>query len=173
MKKLYIFDFDGTLMGTPIDTPEDRQKWSDYHKTEWPYIGWWGRIESMDENVWDIKPIDDVVNDYNRVINEPNSMVIMITGRIHKLKEKVMFFLKKYNLVFDHYLFNKGGETSRDKIKQITELLKQHPTIKHIEMWDDRDSHIPIFNDWLNTLVKDGVIDSFEIHKVESENHKK
>ena len=170
--KLKVFDLDGTLLTTPIDTPQNRNKWFEHYKTEWPYIGWWGRIESMDENVWDIKPIDNVVDDYNKAVNDPENLVVMITGRLHKLSEKVMFFLRKYNLVFDHYLFNKGGETSRDKIKQLSVILKDNPTIKHVEMWDDRKEHIPVFTEWLTGLVNEGVIDDFNINIVESENHK-
>jgi hypothetical protein len=40
-------------------------------------------------------------------------------------------------------------------------------------MWEDRDEHILIFEEWGNRMVESGILDSFNVIHVLSENHKK
>jgi hypothetical protein len=151
--KLSVFDFDGTLVDTPVDTKENRQKWADYYdKEEWPYIGWWGRNETLDMDVWDMPLIDDVITDYKKEIGNPETMVIMLTGRLEKQRPYVEAIIDKYGLKFHKRLLKQGGNTINDKLRQLNEILSENPSIKQIEMWDDRDAHIPKFEDWGNNL---------------------
>ena len=151
--KLKIFDFDGTLIDTPKPTYFTKNEYAKYHGLEeWPFLGWYGRPETLDMSVWDMNTIPQTISDYNKVMGDPNTLTIMLTGRVKKLKPQVISILDKHGLKFDDYLFNKGGETSLDKMKQIEGLLKEYPTINDVEMWDDRDEHIPTFQKWGKTL---------------------
>ena len=150
--KLSVFDFDGTLVDTPLDTEESRQQWADYHKKDWPYLGWWGRNESLDMDVWDMPVIPDTIKDYKDESSNPNTMVVMLTGRLEKQRPYVMAIIKKYGLKFDRYLLKQGGRTIEDKLRQLNGILKQNPTIKEVEMWDDRDNHILSFQTWGDSL---------------------
>lgn len=151
--KLKIFDFDGTLVNTPKPTELTKKQYAEhYGLEEYPFLGWWGRPESLDMGVWDMELIPETNHDYNKVKNDPNTLVVMLTGRTKKLKPQVMNIITNRGLKFHLYLFNRGGETSKDKMEQIEGLLKEYPTISDVEMWDDRDEHIPKFQSWGDKL---------------------
>jgi hypothetical protein len=160
--KLSVFDFDGTLVDTPLPNDENKQMWADYHGKDWPYIGWWGRNETLDMDIWEMPLIPDTIKDYRTKKSNDETMVIMLTGRMSKQKPFVMRILEKYGLTFDKYLLKRGGNTITDKLSQLNQLLAENPSIKEIEMWDDRDSHIPQFEEWGESL--DGV--DFKINHV-------
>lgn len=167
--KLSVFDFDGTLVDTPIPSQENKNKWAEYHGKEWPFIGWWGRKESLDMDVWDMPLIPDTIRDYKKEKSDKDTMVIMLTGRLAKQKPNVMPIINKYGLEFDEYLFKRGGETSDDKIQQLNHILSKYPTITSVEMWDDRDEHIPVFEKWGKELESEGV--QFKINHVPGYHH--
>ena len=51
IKRIVIFDFDGTLIDT--DTPESgKTLWEKEFGFEWPFKGWWGRAESLDSRIY-------------------------------------------------------------------------------------------------------------------------
>jgi hydroxymethylpyrimidine pyrophosphatase-like HAD family hydrolase len=161
--KLSVFDFDGTLIKSPEPTDKNKQMWADhYGKEEWPYIGWWGRGETLDMDVWDMSLIPDTIKAYREEMKNPNTMVIMLTGRLTKQGDLVRKILDKYGLKFDKYLFKRGGNTITDKLGQLNHILGTNTSIKEVVMWDDRDAHIPKFEEWGNNL--DGI--DFTIHHV-------
>ena len=52
-KRLICFDFDDTLFHTPL--PEEGKKiWKEKTGQEWPHIGWWGKPESIDNEIFEI-----------------------------------------------------------------------------------------------------------------------
>lgn len=168
--KLKVFDFDGTLVDTPLP---DEGKLIYRRKTgqEWPHIGWWGEAESLDSDVFEMPVIKHVIDDYQKVKNDPESLCVMLTGRRTILGDLVKKILNDKNLTFDSYHFNTGGATEDVKMRTIEKLLSQNPTIQDVEIWDDRDSHITIFEDWLNSLVNKGVIKKFMINHVVQNRH--
>lgn len=153
--KLSVFDFDGTLINTPEPTEREKKVWEVVNDKEWPFIGWWGRPESLDLDVWPMEPKPEVLEAYKKEISDPNTMVILLTGRLEKLRPQVEAILDKNNLNFDAVLLNRGTSTVIDKISQMNNLLKSNPTIKSVEMWDDREEHFPKFKAWGNDL--DGI----------------
>ena len=166
-RKLCVFDFDGTLINTPEGSDEDKQKWADFYgKPEWPYLGWWGRDESLDTKVWDMKPLPEVQKAYNVAKSDPSNMVIMLTGRITKQGHLVKKILDSHGFDFDSYNYKRGGDTLTDKLRTLTHILKTNPTIKDIEMWDDRVEHFGTFEEWGERLKDLGRIDSFYLNKV-------
>jgi len=118
--KISIFDFDGTLMKTP-DSKEGKKQWEKFYSKEYPHIGWWGKPESLDDAVFDIQPIESTVSDYKKEIGNPNTFVIMLTGRLPHQSQQ---------------------------LNTIKSLLNRFPQVKEIEMWEDREAHVIAFEEW-------------------------
>lgn len=149
--KLAVFDFDGTLAYSP--EPEiGKTEYKEKTGQDWPYKGWWGRAESLDTKIFDIPVNTSVVADYKKEKSDPNTLVIMMTGRIPKLSKQVEDILSANNLSFDYYLYNNANSTLDFKIDTMEKLLSKYPSIKSVEMWDDRDEHIGPFQVWGSTL---------------------
>lgn len=169
IKKLRIFDFDGTLIDTPtkeIGSITYKEK----KGQEWPYQGWWGRLESLDMELFDMPIVPSVKEAYDIERAKEDTMTIMLTGRPPKLRHLVKAILDKFDFKFDSYNYNGGGPTDVSKIKTITEILDRHKSIVDVKMWDDRTEHIKIFQDWGRQLLKSGRLESFEIEHVILEN---
>jgi hypothetical protein len=159
--KLSVFDFDGTLAYSP-EPEQGKPEYKEKTGEAWPYKGWWGREETLDTNIFDIPINPSVVSDYKKEKSDPNTLVVMMTGRITKLSKQVEKILSDNNLSFDYYLYNDGGSTLDFKIKTMDKLLSKYPNIKSVEMWDDRDEHIGPFKAWGSSL--DGI--DFHINHV-------
>lgn len=71
-----------------------------------------------------------------------------MTGRMIKLQNEVKAILDKKGLTFDKYIYNRGGGTLEAKIKSLDDLIRAYPSVKFVEMWDDRTEHIPSFEEW-------------------------
>lgn len=145
--KLSIFDFDGTLVDTPLpDT--GRTEYETKTGKKWPHEGWWGRSESLDQTVFEMPIIKNVVDAYAREKVNPSTLTVMMTGRMVKLQNDVKAILDKKGLVFDKYIYNRGGNTLDAKLKSLDDMIKVYPNVKSVEMWDDRLEHIPSFEKW-------------------------
>jgi hypothetical protein len=163
--KLSVFDFDGTLVNTPL--PEvGKPIWKEKTGEEWPHKGWWGRIESLDMNVFDFPTLPDIVSAYKTEAADKNTMVVLLTGRRTNLAASVKAILDSHGLSFDAYLYNYGGDTGDNKIEQIENILNKVPAIKEVEFWDDRLSHFEKFNNFGNGLVKDGRLETWNLVEV-------
>lgn len=169
-RKISVFDFDGTLVDTPLASPENKQKWADYYgKPEWPYLGWWGRDESLDTKVWDMEPIGEVYNDYQKQVSNPETVTVLLTGRLQKQADLVKKITDSIGYKFDYYLFNGRGHTLDNKINHLNDLLVKYPDVRDIELWDDRLEHFADFESWGKQLQDDGRIDSFFLNKIKSD----
>jgi hypothetical protein len=98
-------------------------------------------------------------------------MVVMVTGRMVKLTDFVKDILNRHGLRFHEYHFNRGGSTDSAKKKTFDQILSQHPSIKEVELWDDREEHIPIFQAWGDEQVESGRLNKFNINVVPSTRH--
>lgn len=167
--KLAIFDFDGTLISTPLpDT--GRQEYHDKTGKPWPHIGWWGKQESLDMAIFDMPTLDEVISDYERSFSEEGTAVIMLTGRRLHLSPHVEVILDTKGLKFDEYHYNRGGAATEDeKMKTMTKLLEKYNDVTDIEQWDDRLSHIPIFEEWGEKMCENGRLKSYKINIVKLE----
>lgn len=172
--KLSIFDFDGTLIETPLP---DVGKILYQEKTGkvWPHEGWWGRRESLDMAIFDMKVIPSVKASYHEEKAKDETLMVMLTGRIknHKidLTPEVKAILDSHGFEFDEYLLNRGGSTDSAKIKSMEKLLEQHKDIDFIELWDDRLEHIPIFEAWGAKQLESGRLTHFKINVVPAGRH--
>ena len=169
INKIAIFDLDGTLIDTPL--PETGKV--EYKKKtgkDWPHKGWWGQADSLDIEVFDMPVITDVVNDYNKMVKEPNTLVVLLTGRLEKLRPQVEKLLASKGLKFHKTLLSTGGSTDTFKLKTLDMLVKEYPD-SEIHMWEDRLEHIPIFEEWGKKNSLEGKITGFEITVIPAGRH--
>jgi len=168
-RKLSVFDFDGTLIDTPIGSPENKQKWAEYYGKPWPYLGWWGRDESLDTNVWQMSVVKEVFDDYQKEVKDPETLMVLLTGRIKKQENIVGSIVNERGYYFDYYLFNTGGRTLSNKINHLNNLLSKYPDIREVELWDDRIEHADSFKKWGETLKENKRIDKFYLNEIKSD----
>lgn len=165
--KAAIFDFDGTTVDTlypEIGKPIYKEKTGQ----DWPFKGWWGRVESLDMNVFDFKALPEVKSDYNKVVGDEDTLKVLLTGRRPNLANQVKSVLDANGYKFDKYLFNYGSDTLSNKMEQMLTLLKEFPNIKTISFWDDRVEHAPHFKKFFDGLVSDGRIDDYYFVEVDN-----
>lgn len=165
--KLSIFDFDGTLIDTPLPD-KGRIEYQEKTGQPWPYEGWWGRHESLDMQVFDMQPVESVIEAYEQEIINPETIVVMLTGRMVKLSQHVETILHTKGFKFDEYHYNRGGTTFEAKISTLEKLLNKYPDVTTISMWDDRQEHIDGFKAWGESHPR---LSKFEIHLVPADRH--
>ncbi|MCB1143223.1 MAG: hypothetical protein H7A24_16995 [Leptospiraceae bacterium] len=144
IKKVSIFDFDGTLVRTPLPH-EGKEIYFKKTGKPWPYLSWWSKKESLDLSIFDIPKIEKVIRDYHTEIQNPDTFTIMMTGRLESLSSFIEIILEHHNLSFHRKIYNPGTKTFDYKIKSILMLNREFPGLEEIEIWDDRDEHIPGF----------------------------
>ena len=166
-KKLSVFDFDGTLVNTPLPE-EGKKEYKEKTGEDWPHVGWWGQPLSLDSEIFDMNIIPSVIRAYLKEINDSNTMVVMVTGRVNKLSGLVKKILDDNGLKFHEYHFNNGGSTESAKKKTFDKILSENPSITEMEVWDDRLEHIPVFQAWGDEKLESDRLDKFNINVVPS-----
>lgn len=170
IKKITIWDFDGTLVDSPL--PEiGRGVYLEKTGKEFPHKGWWSKRETLDFDIFDIPMIESVKEDYDKVKDETDTVKIMLTGRILPLKKQVEAILSNHGLEFDEYHYNSGGPTEIYKMRIMDELLDKYPDADEMSLWDDRLEHIPIFEEFLKKKVEVGRLKRFKITVVPAGRH--
>ena len=168
--KISAFDFDGTIVNTPLPDV-GKVIWKQKTGKEWPHKGWWGQADSLDSKIFDMPIIQMVRDSYDREVQNPNTLMVMLTGRLYKLDNLVEDILKEKNYIFDKYRYNTGGDTLEIKLRTLNSLLIEYPNVKEILLHDDRESHIPSFQFWGDELIKSGRIAKFDIIVVPANRH--
>jgi hypothetical protein len=168
--KISVFDFDGTLIDTPL--PDyGRIEYEKKTGEKWPHVGWWSKPESLDDKIFDTPTIKPVVQAYEQEKLTPNTLLVMLTGRMDKLSQFVENILKIKNLSFDKYIYNTGGSTVNSKLKSLGELLIEYPNVISVELWEDREEHIPLFEKWGEEEIKKERLKHFKVNRVPSTHH--
>ena len=147
INKISIFDFDGTLMSTP-HPEEGKEMWERKSGKKYPHIGWWSKPESLDTEIFNIKTIPPTVKAYEKERKNPNTLVIMLTGRLPQQHNQVEGLLSSNEIYFDEYHYKGNGDTLGSKINTIETLLSKYPNVDSIEMWEDRVPHATEFKKW-------------------------
>jgi len=145
--KIAIFDFDGTLMDTPHPDP-GKKEWEEKTGEKYPHRGWWSKRESLDTNIFDINTIKDTVREYIVEYEDPNTLVIMLTGRLPNQADQVEGILNSKGIVFDEYHYKDSGDTLKSKLNTLRSLLNRYPNVNYIEMYEDREPHAIGFEEW-------------------------
>lgn len=133
IKKLAIYDFDGTLAKSP--QPEGgKEQWSEFYGKEYPYKGWWSKPESLDTNVFNIELFDTTESLIRQDINDPNTYVIILTSRLYKLREQLENVLNIHGINVDRIDMKKEEISKGDK---ILGYLDEFPDVTRIDVYDD------------------------------------
>lgn len=133
MKRLIIFDFDGTLIDTP-EPNEGKKRWKLIKGVDYEHKGWWGRAESLDTDVFDIKAFPSIKKQLEQEKAVPDTEVVILSARMEKLRPKVEEILKNNNITVDDVILKRGGESKGDVIMNI---VKYNPDLKEILVYDD------------------------------------
>ena len=73
--KLDVFDFDSTLVNTPMGDNDNKQKWADYYDVEkWPFLSWWTRKESLDMDVFEFPVNPEIIKAYKKSKDNPDTL---------------------------------------------------------------------------------------------------
>lgn len=160
--KLYIFDFDGTLANTP--SPEfGKPEYKKITGTDWPYQGWWGRVESM--SYFNIDLIEEQYKIAKEAL-ENNDYVYILTSRLPKFKEHIINICKKNNLdIPENNILTKTIKEKGERIYDICTLI--HSDIDELFFYDDRQKEIDSLNEWKNKIEDFGI--KVNIIKVQSD----
>ena len=140
---LSFYDFDGTLMDTPMPD-SGREIWKEKTGEEYPHVGWWGRAESLDPNVFDIEPFPSVLNQLRSDTAKSDTYTVMLTSRMEKLKPQIEILLNNNGIVFDDLSLKKDNDGEKDD--RIKEYLQKFPDVHTINVYDDRDKEMKVFS---------------------------
>jgi hypothetical protein len=138
--KLSVFDFDGTLFRSP-NKPQGYKR------------NWWGELISLSPPSVPLKGngfwIDSTVDAAKKELSDRKTFCIMLTGRVDSVfDERIRDLIKFKGLNFDFVKLNPMGMDTGDfKTEEIRKILRKHPTIKKIEMWDDEQKKIDLYTD--------------------------
>lgn len=132
---------DGTLLDSPL--PETgKMEYERIKGVKYPHNGWWGRWESLLPE-YNIKPLQSIMEHYNRATEDYSAGKIMLTNRMYKLKPNILPLLEKNKLYFHHHSFKYDNKT---KVERALEIIdKQFPDVKEVEFFDDMTEHIVDF----------------------------
>ncbi len=140
VKKLVFIDHDGTLMDVPMpDT--GRILWKQKTGMEYPHQGWWGQPDSLNTEVFDIKPFSSIESILKKENANPNSYTVLLTNRIPKFEPIIKNLLGSMGLQFDQYSFKTDH---RNKKQRILEISSKFPSIEEINVYDDQNDQIDI-----------------------------
>lgn len=150
IKRLCAFDYDGTLLNT-VGSEEGKQMWEKYYNKKFPYLGWWGRRESLDLDVFDIKPFPSVMLQLKKELVTPSTYVIILTSRMEKLRPEVQAVLDANNIEVDKLDMKRSEKTKGQKILRY---IQQFPDLKVVNVYEDRDTDIQTYEEIRNQIPK-------------------
>lgn len=160
-KKLISFDFDKTLFFTP--EPEfGKDIFLEKTGKVWPHIGWWGKPETLDLEIFEIPKNDWVYNNFLKYNEDSENYIILATGRLKKVEgmvDNVYKILEKNDIEFDEVHLNWGGDTLKFKLKLFEQKIKSLG-VEEFVMFDDREDHLSEFEKWADKQnIKITIID--------------
>ncbi|KAI9354039.1 hypothetical protein BD770DRAFT_392961 [Pilaira anomala] len=181
---LDVFDFDSTLFLSPLLSCNLwHSSFIDIITTEnllGP--GWWRDIRSLQVNAldkqWKGFWNEDIVSQVKLSMSNPTHLTVLLTGRryhpFHSLIERI---LASKGLQFDilglrpdpaqvqqqnQFMFNFEpnvfSSTMEFKTCFLVHLLEVVPSLNNVVMWDDRVSHRVAFQEYLDTMVAQKII---------------
>jgi hypothetical protein len=143
--KLHIYDFDGTLFGSP-NPPEG-----------WPHsVGsWWSDAISLTEPCVPHVPGDSwwnssIVSLAKKSIADPDTLAILMTGRPNynagiRFRIAELLSQKELDFAFVFLKTKNARSTVEFKASRINAILSRRSDITEAEFWDDRHHHLPEF----------------------------
>lgn len=173
--RVCIFDFDDTLVFTPTPEqgipayekhtgkpwviPDKETAIAHGFNPTFRRTGWWGRKETLNPPIFEPHPelLNKVIVDaFQKAKADPDTYTVIMTGRHGHLEGDVKRILQSYGLSADQYYFKnqpdirniegypKNNDTLDYKAFVIVKKLMSD-RIRVMELWDDRQDHIPQF----------------------------
>jgi FMN phosphatase YigB (HAD superfamily) len=167
--KVAIFDFDGTLVDTPLKE-EGMAIFQEKTGNKWPHRGWWGQPDSLDTDIFEMPLVPSVKADYDALKDDEGTYKVLLTGRRDIMGDKVKEILDTHGLDFAEYHFNTGGATETIKMRVMSKLINKFPDAE-LHIWEDRVEHIAIFATYLQEKVDTGKLKGFTITLVPANRH--
>jgi hypothetical protein len=163
IETLSFFDFDGTLANT-MEPEEGVAAYKETTGEEFPhqgYAGWWDNKESLEP--FDVKVNPTIKKEYSKKLLEPNSKVVLLTNRKGSLHNQIKGILDKNGIKFDSYDYKGNGNEKTDRIKSY---LETYPEVKEINVYDDMQEQLTMFNQMKKELAKSDIqVNVFEVKK--------
>lgn len=142
--KIYKFwDFDGTLSDSPL--PEaGKEQYKIVKGVDYPFLGWWGRPESLDLNIHNIELNPVLKPELIKSLQDSNIYNFILTARIMKLQNYIKAVLIKNGINIE--LFKGFSYVSdRDKGQRILDMIAGHEDIiSEIHVYDDREKEFVV-----------------------------
>lgn len=162
--KISFWDMDGCMCDTPL--PErDKATWEKHHGKKWPYEGWWGRIESMCSDAFNIKTIENQHKEFLTLEKQGFEQYIL-TSRLLRFTKRIEEILTKNGLSVKDIL-TKTNATKGERILQIIAQYKADGIeIEHIKFYDDRMKEIVTAEAVRSQIEAMGII--FDVIQVEN-----
>jgi hypothetical protein len=146
--RLCAFDFDSTLISSPM--PETGKiEWEKYYNKPFPYKGWWGRPESLDLNVFDVRTFPKVQNILNKDVSTPDTYTIVLTSRQEKLRPLLQKILDVNNIHVDKLDMKRDERTKGQK---ILDYIKTFPELIEINVYEDKEDEINSYKEIKNQI---------------------
>lgn len=110
--------------------------------------------KGLNNNIFKNEPIISTLNAYREQSEIPNTLIVLLTGRHSGVGGLITKILDSKNLIFDDYIYKTGSkETHEFKIDVLNKLVSEYPNLEEINIWEDRDDHLPVFKSWANQQV--------------------
>lgn len=139
MKRLAVYDFDGTLMDSP-EPDIGKPMWEKFYGKPYPHKGWWGRKESLDTEAFDIKPFPNILAKLRDDMADPDTDTIILTSRMEKLRPELENILSLNGITVDELITKKGRE---DKGDVILKIENYNDDLVEIVVYDDFAGKMP------------------------------
>ena len=175
IKRLAIYDFDSTLFNSPL--PNNRLWTKSFIGTiisdcQWfldsrtlipPYVP-----ETPGSEWWNL----EILNSAHTNLARTDTLTILLTGRQRLLFEsRIKSLCQQQQLNFDFFFLKENSNSNETrihnstidfKIDVINCLLQKFQCVKELELFDDRASHVNIFEENFKTRSTIGQITSYK-----------
>ena len=135
--RLIMVDFDGTLFNSQETPPPawdrpGRYSWgSDPVSLSPPCVP-----AEPPAAYWNL-PVVQAVREAN---NDALTMVVLVTGRVSSVRERVSDLLAQRGLTPDESYYNPGIDASTFKAGVLTALLDRHPRLRRVEVYENENT---------------------------------
>lgn len=151
MKRIEFIDFDGTLCNSP-EPLEGKGIWEEKKGEKYPHIGWWSKPESLDPDVFDIKPYPKLMEIITRAIHDSNSFVVILTNRMAKLRPEIEKLLALNNIQVD--VLDMKEKNRMTKGDRIMTYIEKDDDVGEVNVYDDRANELHDLLDIASDLEK-------------------
>ncbi len=137
---VYFFDFDGTLMDSPMPTDANKKLYQKVRGREYPHRGWWSKAESLDMEIFNIQPLAAIEQVFRDAHDNPQHHAVLLTNRIYMIEKEIRKVLDKHRMYFEHYSFKATNDNKGQRILDI--MQRYYPNVKNIVFFDDDQKHL-------------------------------